>query len=235
MINYSMDKKFNYYYNQALGQQPWRNNLIYTSFISEDKKTFLQWYYNDPVYHKNQNQVVDPSLMEEKWLREVNYLTQMRNRYPDLVPTILKIDLEARKLYLEIDGPDFWQRTLDGNCTYDDVLPDWQDQMLEIIRAHRSLGLWKYSMHPSSYFIVDGKLKSINYFFTYHESEPQICIKDVESHIYSARQDEMRKHLVSLGIKWDEPQSWETMNQLGWQSFSNMYPADFIEKAKCIK
>jgi len=226
---------YTYYYNQVPGQESWRNNLIYTSLISDDKKTFVQWYHNDSEYHQGQNQVVDPAKMEEKWLREVNYLTQMRNVFPDLVPKIINIDLSSRKLYLEIDGPDFWQQSLDGNCTFDEVLPDWQDQMLNIIKAHRSLGLWKYSMHPSSYFIVDGKLKSINYFFTYRDNENNISIKDVESHIYSTRQAEMRKHVESLGIEWDTPQTFELLNELCWSSFSNMYPADFIEKARCIK
>jgi hypothetical protein len=225
----------NYYFNQIPGQEPWRNNLIYTSLISDDKKTFVQWYHNDSEYHAGKNQVVDPTKMEEKWLREVNYITQMRNVYPDLVPTIINIDLSSRKLYLEIDGPDFWQQSLDGNCTFDEVLPDWQEQMLNIIKAHRSLGLWKYSMHPSSYFIVGGKLKSINYFFTYRDNENNISIKDVESHIYSTRQDELKKHITSLGIEWDKPQPFELLNELCWQSFSNMYPKDFIEKAKCIK
>jgi hypothetical protein len=106
--------------------------------------------------------------------------------------------------------------------------------MLEIFKAHKSLGFWKYSMHPSSYFVVNGKLKSINYFFTYNDREKLISIQDVESHIYSARQEEMRKHIEELGIKWDEPQSFETLNQLCWASFSTNYPQDFIERAKSI-
>jgi len=224
-----------YYYNNVPGEGPCRNNLIYTSLISKDKKTFCQWYYNDTEYHKGNNQVVDPDKMEEKWLREVNYLTQMRNAFPDLVPRIIEIDLKARKLFLEIDGPDFWEKAGCDMANYDKVLPDWQEQMLEIIKAHKSLRLHKYSMHPSSYFVVDGKLKSINYFFTYRDNESTISIVDVESHIYTTRQDEMRKHLNSLGIKWDEPQPWAVMDQLCWASFSTNYPTEFIERVKCLK
>lgn len=224
--------KFNYYYNNVPEHGLCRNNLIYTSLISEDQKTFVQWYYNDTEYHKGQNQVVDPAKMEEKWLREVNYLTQMRNRHPELVPVIQKIDLDTRKIYLEIDGPDFWELSGCDMLNYDKVLPNWQDQMLNIIRAHKILGLHKYSMHPSSYFVIDGKLKSINYFFTYRNTEPNISIQDVESHIYSTRQDEIRKHLDKLGIEWDKPQPWEVMDRLCWASFSTNYPADFIEKVK---
>ncbi len=227
--------QYEYYYNNVPGHGLCRNNLIYTSLISTDKKIFVQWYHNDTEYHQGQNQIVDPSQMEEKWLREVNYLTQMRNAFPELIPKITKIDLEAKKIYLEVDGPDFWEMAGCDVENYSKVLPDWQDQMLEIIKAHKSLGLHKYSMHPSSYFVVNGKLKSINYFFTYRSSEPNISIADVESHIYSSRQHEMRKHLDSLGIDWNTPQPWSVFDTLCWESFRSNYPADFIEKAKCIK
>jgi hypothetical protein len=226
---------YEYYYNNVPGVGQTRNNLIYTSLISTDKKTFVQWYHNDTEYHAGKNQVVDPAKMEEKWLREVNYLTQMRNKYPDLVPTIKNIDLDWRKLYLEIDGSDFWEQAECNSANFDKVLPDWQDQMINIIQVHKSLGWHKYSMHPSSYFVVDGKLKSINYFFTYRQDEPNISIEEVESHIYTTRQDEMRKHLDQLGIKWNEPQPWELFDKLCWESFSTNYPTDFIERVKCIK
>ena len=106
--------------------------------------------------------------------------------------------------------------------------------MIDIIKAHRSLGLYKYSMHPSSYFIVNGKLKSINYFFTYHESEPQISIKDVESHIYSTRQNEIKKYISILGIEWNSPQPFDKLQFLCWESFRTNYPSEFIEKAQQI-
>jgi len=229
-----MKDNFAYYYNNVPNVGLCRNNLIYTSLISDDKKTFCQWYYNDTAYHKGQNQVIDTSKMEEKWLREVKYITLMSEVYPGLVPYIKKINYEKRKLYLEIDGPDFWELAGCDHNNFNDVLPDWQNQMLNIIKAHKSLNLHKYSMHPSSYFVIDGKLKSINYFFTYHKDETNISIKDVESHIYSTRQDEMRKHLLSLGIDWETPQSWDIFDKLCWSSFSTNYPMEFIEKVKCI-
>lgn len=224
---------FDYYYNNVPGQGPSRNNLIYTSLISKNKKIFCQWYYNDSDYHKGQNQVVDSDKMEEKWIREVTHLTQMRNAYPDLIPNILKIDLDNKKIFLEVDGPDFWEQ---AGClveNFDRILPDWQDQMIEIFKAHQSLGLHKYSMHPSSYFVVDGKLKSINYFFTYHRDEPIVSVKDVQSHIHSNRQKEMQKYLQVLGIDWNTPQPWDIMDTLCWNSFRTNYPQEFIER--CLK
>jgi len=220
---------YEYYYNDIPGQGLCRNNLIYTSLVNSNLTKFVQWYYNDGEYHRGQNQVVDSNLMDEKFKREVKYLQLMGIHYPDLVPEF-KLDVENKKIYLEIDGKDFWNR---AGClieNYNTVLNDWQDQMIEIIKAHKSLGLHKYSMHPSSYFIVEGKLKSINYFFTYHKDEHWVSIADVESHIYSTRQDQMRKYLENLGIEWNKPQPWEIMDKLCWNSFRNNYPEDFIEK-----
>lgn len=227
---------FDYYYNNVPNVGLCRNNLIYTSLISKDQKTFVQWYYNDTDYHKGKNQVIDPNLMDEKWKREINFLNNMAYHNPDMVPEILDINIPDRKIFLKIDGPDFWELSRCDASNYNNVLPDWQDQMIKIIKAHKDRGWHKYSMHPSSYFVVDGKLKSINYFFTYHKDETFVSIKDVESHIHSNRQDEMKKHLESLGILWDKPQSWNLMDMLCWESFRKNYPDDFVDKVKeCIK
>ncbi len=230
-----MQNKFTYYYNQVPGEEPWRNNLIYTSLISEDKKVFCQWYKTNSEYHAGQDQKVDSKLMQAKWDRELHFLHNMAHHYPNMVPEILEVNVPEKKIYLAIDGPDLWQQSLDNNCGFDDILPDWQEQMLSIIQAHHDHGWYKYSMHPSSYFIVDGCLKSINYFFTYHKDEKPITIADHISHIHSKRQHEMRQYTDKLGISWDDPQSFELLEQLCWNSFRNMYPEDFIEKAKCIK
>ena len=223
-------KSYEYYYNNVPGHGLCRNNLIYTSLISTDKKVFVQWYHNDTDYHKGQNQVVDPELMEQKFNREIKYLQMMTRIFPDMVPKILDIDHNEHKIYLEIDGPDFWEQAGCDHNNFDKVLPDWREQMLNIIEAHHAVCLYKYSMHPSSYFVVDGKLKSINYFFCYHMIDGQISIADHASHIYSTRQAEMRKHVEKLGISWTDPQPLDLLERLCWESFRTNYPADFIEQ-----
>lgn len=225
---------FNYYYNNVPDEGQSRNNLVYTSLISDDQKVFVKWYHNDTEYHQGKNQVVDPGLMNEKWEREVKYLKLMHGAYNNLVPKILDIDYTYKKIYLEIDGPDFWQRSLDSLCDFNSVVSDWQEQMLAIIKAHKTLGLYKHSLHPSSYFVVNGKLKSINYFFTYSDSDLDISIASVQSHISEQRQTELKKYTDSRTIDWNKTYPHKFIQQLGFDCFSNMYPADFIEKAKAI-
>jgi hypothetical protein len=223
---------YDYYYNIMPDGEKWRNNLIYTSLISQDKKVFVQWYHNDTDYHKGQNQVVDPELMEEKWFREVNHLTQMRNNYPNLVPKILEIDLHKRKIFLEIDGVDFWQLSGPLKQDYDSVLPDWREQMFDIFKAHKSLGIYKYSLHPSSYFLVDGKLKSINYFFCYRDHDTEISLRSVMSHISESRQADLFPKMAAMGIDVDKPTAFKDIQQLAFESFKTNFPADFMDECK---
>ena len=224
---------YSYYYNQVPGELPWRNNLIYTSLISDDKKTFVQWYINDSEYHQGQNQVVDPALMNEKWARELCYLNRMKEHAPEFIPLVKDIDLIEKKIYLEVEGVDLWQLSLDrNNCPFEEIVPDWQDQMLAILAAYKDLEMYKYSLHPSSYFVVDGKIKSINYFFCYSFDEQPITVNSFLSHISENRRIELRKQSQAMGIDWNTPTSLKDIQLLAFESFSNNYPRDFIEKAK---
>lgn len=227
-----MSTDFEYYYNDVPGKGLCRNNLIYTSLISKDRKTFCQWYHNDTDYHRGQNQIVDPELMEEKWLREVNYITQMRNIFPHLVPNIINIDLEKRKLYLEIDGVDFWQQADPIKQDYDSVLPNWREQMLEIFKAHKSLGIYKYSLHPSSYFVVNDQLKSINYFFCYRDFDQQISLRNVMSHISEDRQKDLLPKMNAAGINVDTVTPFKDIQLLAFESFKTNFPSDFMDECK---
>ena len=224
---------FNYYYNNVPSKGQCRNNLIYTSLISDDQKTFCQWYHNDTDYHRGQNQVVDPSLMKEKFHRELKYLQLMSANFPQMVPAF-DFDIKEKKIYLEIDGPDMWELAGCTGTDYSKVLPNWKDQMLNIIKAHKELGLYKYSMHPSSYFIVDGNLKSINYFFAYHKHEPGITIRSVLSHISHDRREVLIPNIEKMGLDLDSVQNLNVLQMLCFDSFKNNFDSEVMEEAKRI-
>ena len=228
-----MNTDFNYYYNNVPGKGLCRNNLIYTSLISEDKKIFCQWYYNDEGYHGGHNQVVDPHLMNYKFDREVYYLSLMRDNYPDLVPEF-DLDPKEKKIYLYIDGPDMWELAGCTGTDYSHVVADWDVQMLDIFKAHKSLGLYKYSLHPSSYFIVNGKLKSMNYFFTYDTEDANISLRSVMSHISEDRQADLFPKMSAAGIDVDEPTPHEKIQLLAFESFKTNFRNDVMEQAKQI-
>jgi hypothetical protein len=225
---------FDYYYNNVPGKGLCRNNLIYTSLISKDRKTFCQWYYNDENYHGGHNEVVDPRLMEEKWHREIKFLSIMARHYPQHVPTIDTVDHINKKIYFDIDGADFWELSGCNKDNFDSALPNWREQMLDIIQAHASLGIYKYSMHPSSYFVVDGKLKSINYFFAYDKNDKTISLTDVMSHISINRRNDLLPKTTNLGIEINKPTPFFDIQMLAFESFKTDFPADVMDQACSI-
>ena len=222
---------FEYYYNDIPVQGKVRNNLIYTSLISKDKKTFCQWYYNDTEYHQGKNQIIDSSLMEDKWRREVEFLLLMNEKFPQHIPDIIDIDYNNRKIYLKIDGVDFWQKHYDNSYDYNKVLPNWQEQHLEIYQAHCSLNFYKISLHPSSYFIVDGKLKSINYFFCHYENEAAQSLENFKSHISYERQEKLNPILERMNYTWESLLPWKDFQIIALESFRSNYPDVFIDRA----
>jgi len=226
-----MNTEFEYYYNNVPGKGLCRNNLIYTSLIKNN--IFCQWYYNDEGYHGGHNQVVDPALMDEKFEREIKFLRLMGKEYPQHVP-VFSIDEAERKVYLEIDGPDMWELAGCVGTDYSKVLPDWDTQMLEILQAHKDLGLTKYSLHPSSYFIVDGKLKSMNYFFTYDANDSKMSVSSVLSHISEDRRKELLPKMSAMGIDVDAPTDHKDLQLLAFDSFKNNFGNDVMDEAKQI-
>jgi hypothetical protein len=226
--------KYSYYYNTIPEAGKVRNNLIYTSLINEDRTVFVKWFHNDSEYHMGMNEVVDPKLMESKWERELKYITLMNDFYPEHIPVILDINLSEKKIYFQIEGADFWQQHYDRNCSYEQVLPDWEDQMLDIIQSHKNLDLYKYSMHPSSYFVVDGKLKSINYFFTYHKDEPHVTIEEFKTHISLERRSKLEKIMLEKNLNWQSRVPFSDLQNLCFESFRSNYSDNFIERAKQI-
>ncbi len=229
-----MNNNFNYYYNNVPGKGLCRNNLIYTSLISRDAKTFCQWYHNDSAYHGGKNEVVDPNLMEYKWFREVEFITLISKNFPEHVPKILDIDYKDRKIFLEIDGPDMWELAGCQGKDYSQILPNWNSQMLDIIKSFKELGVYKMSMHPSSYFIVDGKMKSINYFFCYTDRDEEISMSSLLSHISKDRQNTLKPIMDSLDIKLEEPTPFYKIQMLTFETFKTNFLDDVMEKAKLI-
>ena len=220
---------YEYYYNNVPGKGLCRNNLVYTSLINSTKTEFVQWFHNDTEYHRGHNEVMDLNLMEQKWQREVDMLLMMHQNFPEHIPNILELDYDNKKIIYGIDGVDFWEQS--HTVGMDAVLPNWREQMLEILKAHKTLGLYKYSLHPSSYFVVEGELKSVNYFFCYHKSEPFITVQDHFSHISQDRRMFLLPKMKELHIDLNTPTDFTSLQILCLESFRNNYPKDFIDAA----
>ena len=223
---------FEYYYNHVPGVGLCRNNLVYTSEIDRQNNLFSVHYTYDQQYHKNQ--CLSESALQSKWKRELEFTNQMTAKFPYHILKIAELDEHNRRIVFEIEGEDFWQQANCNQDNYSNVLPDWQEQMIDILKDYRRAGIWKYSLHPSSFFVVDGKLKSINHFFCYNDTEPRVAITDVLDHISEDRKNKLLEYLQENHVGINQQASFDFYAQICLDSFKSNYPINFIEEAKQI-
>jgi len=221
-----------YYYNNVPGVGLCRNNLVYTSFVDKTTKLFTCHYTTDQKYHNGQ--CLPEAKLKEKWERDFKFSLLFFGKYENLMPKLRHIDDVERKLVFEYQDVDFWQQAKCNKENYDSVLPDWQEQMLNILQAYRNSKIWKFSLHPSSYFIIDGTLRSINHFFCYRDNEQEITISQVLDHISESRQEKLLAYCKENDININATYPFEFYGQLTLESFRGDYPDEFIDKAKLI-
>jgi len=220
--------EWDYYYNLEGGEQV-RANLVYTPYVSVDKKTFCMSFNRDPGYHSDsdENAQWNDDLLTERFNRELEFYFRAGKTMPTL--KIIDLDIRARKIYLEWHGDDFYMQGY-MNGGFGRVLPDWQEQWLTRMEQMWNAGIVKMSLHPNSWVSKDGVLVPFNWFFSYCDSE-QVVIRDVLQQISPGRQEKLSKVLSSAGMDVDTPYNAKYLQRITFDSFRSNYPADLIDRA----
>lgn len=220
-------KSWNYYYNLE-GSEEVRANLVYTPYISPDKKTLCMSFNRDVGYHKYDYENVNWTdlLLDDRFNREVLF----HSRASKVMPTLDLIDIDAtnRNLYFKWYGDDFYMQGLSAGG-YDKVLFDWQQQWQDRVTSMWNAGFVKCSLHPNSWVAVDGTLIPFNWFFCYDTKEEGITIKSLLVQISNQRQDKLFKVLENNGVDINYPYSSKELQRVAFDSFRSNYPAELID------
>jgi hypothetical protein len=218
---------FEYYYNNVPDKGLCRNNLVYTSLIDRKNNFFKIRYKTDQLYHNGE--CLSQHVLDKKWKKELVFSV-----YNNTCLEIESIDIQKQEIVFYIEGDDFWQQ---ANCNvenYSKVVPDWEEQMLDILQSIRSQGFWKFSLHPSSYFIIEGKLRTINHFFCYQDNEPNIPTTEVLDHISEDRKNKLFNYYKENNIDIHTKLPYTEYAKICLESFRANYTDSFIDKAKEI-
>ena len=222
--------EWNYHYNLE-GKEWIRQNLVYTPYISPDKKTMCMSFNRDPHYHvwPEENALWTNELLTDRFAREVTFHEIARKAS---IPTlkIQDINVFKREIYIEWHGDDFLMQGL-NNGGYDKVLPNWQAQWLDRITEMWQAGIYKFSLHPNSWVAVDGVLTPYNWFFSFKKDEPKIKIRDLLIQISIERQDKLQLMLNHYNMDLDTPYDIRTVQLICFNSFRSNYPDSLIDQA----
>lgn len=214
------------YYNIE-GDETVKANLVYTPYVSPDRKTFCMEFHRNPLYHTDleENKNWSEEDLQERFDRELRF----RNRAAMVMPVVNIIDVDyfKRRIFLDWPGDDFYMMAQKAGG-YDLVLPDWQEQWAALIKKMWSVNILKISLHPNSWIIRNNTLVPFNWFYSYdvHES---VTIRSMLKQISAGRQEKMLPLLEQYGLDLDTAYPIKNLQTIAFNSFRTNYPESLID------
>lgn len=214
------------YYNKNQ-DGPVRANLVYTPYVSPDRKTFCMSFNRNKDYHcfEEENSQWSDDDLQDRFEKEIKFY----NKVHGYIPTLkwYDIDYRSREIFMEWTGKDFFM--LGYDIGYDSILPDWKEQWKQIIIKLRDKNISKFSLHPNSFVVRDSELVPFNWFFCYDRHDPTVTVKSVLKQISTTRLDKLMPLLSSMNIDLEKSYNAQDLENLCLMSFLSNYPKDVID------
>lgn len=224
---------WDYYYNEEPGDK-FRANLVYTAYVSPDKKTLCMKFFRDSKYHTDgdENKLWTEELLEERFRRELKFYNLAKHTMP--VADVVDVEESSRSIFVKWPGDDFYM--MGYRSSYDSVLPNWREQIKQRFTEMWGAGILKFSIHPNSWLLFDdGILRPFNWFFTFSEDEEKKSINDFMIQVSNSRKDSLGPILESNGWNLDTKYSLTELQNISLESFRKNYPAELIDQLKDLK
>ena len=195
-----------------------RANLVYTPYISPDKRTLCMSFNRDVKYHKHEHENVlwTNELLQDRFENEIKF----HSIASKVMPTLKLQDVipERREIYFEWHGDDFLMQGTD-------VLPGWQEQWIDRIETMWANDVYKISLHPNSWTAHNGDLIPFNWFFCYHSNHSPITMRSLLIQISAGRQEKLEAN----GVDLDRLLTPKELQLVAFNSFRSNYPKELIE------
>lgn len=220
--------KWSLYWNLE-GSQLVRANLVYSAYVSPDRKSFCQWFARDPMYHPHdsENQRWTEELLEDRFRKELKYHTRATRFMPTL--PVLDVDEKERKIVFNWPGDDFLMQSINAGSR-EAVIADWKDQWLDLILKMQTANITKLSLHPNSWTVIKGRLIPFNWFFCYDTDTGRDSFSNLMIQISSGRMEKLEHILEKLNIDKDQMYSAARLQTAALESFRSNYDDMFIDR-----
>lgn len=168
-----------YYYKLTHQRIPVESNLLYTPTMSPDGSMMCMHYCMDRTYRTNTPAELSEELIDWFFNREVKFLKELS--HCDYTPTVYEVDMTNRKIIIEWNKETLSQIVFNPARDLDQELPDWREQIGQMLKDTKRQEYYKMSLYPHCFFISkEGKLKTIDYYCVVPFSERFIERKIIE-------------------------------------------------------
>ena len=162
-------------------------NLIYTPLINLEGTIMCMWfdqansYQNENIaYWLPERPDYTKEMVKFFFDRELEYLTAFKDK--PWAPTILEIDYNRQQIFFRWEGQSL-NHVIFGGGDLNEYCPDWQEQMIGIVKDIVSSGYYKVSLYPHCYYVEDGVLKTFDFYGCVRKDNPYVNLKDIKGMI----------------------------------------------------
>jgi len=143
-------------------------NLLYTPRMNPQGTILCMDWKNTGVYQTNKK--LTEELINFFFEQEIRYLNTFKEY--KWCPNIIAI--EGRSIFIEWNKESL-NAIIKSESTLTDILPNWRDQLLEILRDINNAGYYKMTLYPHCFYIDQNmQLKSFDFYACIEKAHPYI-------------------------------------------------------------
>lgn len=219
---------WNLYWNLE-GTEQVRANLVYSAYISPDKKHFCQWFKRDDNYHtdREENALWTDALLEDRFRKELFYHNHASKSMPVL--DIADVDEATRKVVYKWPGNDFLMQSIVSGSR-ESTLLNWQDQWVSLIRKMWTANITKLSLHPNSWTVRDGELVPLNWFYCYDTDTGTDSFENMSIQISPGRKETLYSIIEKYNMDFTTMYPVKKLQRVAFNSFKKNYPTELMDK-----
>lgn len=172
------NKNWKYFYKVDSHMTEMPSNMLYTPTMNNDGSVLCMHYCKDNVYRKENG--VTEEVIDFFFKREVRFLNELKDF--EFTPKLIELDEEQRKIFIEWNTESLSQIINDPHRSINQELPDWKDQLYNIINLLNKSKYYKMALYPHCFFIdKNKKIKTFDYYSIIPQNERFLDRSIVES------------------------------------------------------
>lgn len=154
--------EWTYYYKLSTDGTPCESNLLYVPLVNPQQDVMCMHYAVNKEYQQYID-TVPQDVVDFFFQKELRLITRAQNL--QCTPKVLDVDIPNRKIFIEWNKETLSQIVNDRSRSIDVEIPDWKEQVYNILRELKDNEYWKVALYPHCFFInKEGVLKTIDYY-----------------------------------------------------------------------
>ena len=146
-------------------------NMMYSPKINSEKTMMcMVWDESDTYQHESGS--LSKDIIDFFFEREVKYLTYFQKF--DWATRLVEVDISSRHIIIEFPGESLNNIVTDPKRNLDIECPDWKEQIFNILKDIRKSGYYKMALYPHCFYLINGKIKTFDFYSCIEMSYPYV-------------------------------------------------------------